>query len=57
MHYTSPRHERIYRNIVRNKGYPAATLAALFLLTADRKLWHCWHKAVSNQGVDWAASG
>ena len=56
MHYASPKHERLYRNITRGKDYPAKTLAALYLLTARRKLWKCFCKTVSNEGVDWAAS-
>ena len=56
MHYASPKHERLYRNITRGKDYPAKTLASLYLLTARRKLWKCFCKTVSNDGVDWAAS-
>ena len=56
MHYASPKHERTYRNLVRNKGYPSTTLAALFLITSDRRLWRCWHKVVNDQGINWAAS-
>ena len=52
MHYTSPRHERLFRNIVRGKDYPSHTLAALYLLTAKRKLWKKWSRAVTNQGID-----
>ena len=56
MRYASPKHERLYRNITRGKGYPAGTLAALYLLTAQRKLWKSFCKCVSNQGIEWAAS-
>jgi len=56
MHYASPKHERLYCNITRGKGYPAGTLAALYLLTARRKLWKSFCKCVSNQGIEWAAS-
>ena len=56
MHYASPKHERLYRSITRGRGYPAHTLAALFLLTARRKLWKNWCSgAVSNAGIDWSA--
>ena len=55
LRYASPHHERTYRGITRNKGYPSTTLAALFLLTSNRKLWRCWHKAVNDQGINWAA--
>lgn len=55
MHYASPRHERTYRNITRGKGYPSHTLAALFLLTSQRKLWKSYCKSVSNAGIDWTA--
>ncbi len=55
MHYASPKHERLYRNITRGKHYPASTLAALFLLTANRKLWLRWRLAISNHGIDWTA--
>ena len=56
MRYASPKHERLYRNITRGKDYPAKTLAALYLLTAKRKLWKSFCKAVNNQGIEWAAS-
>jgi hypothetical protein len=56
MHYASLKHERLYRNTVRNKGYPARTLAALYLFTANKKLWRCWRQTVTNQGIEWAAS-
>ena len=56
MHYTSPKHERLYRNIARGRGYRPHTLAALFLLTAHRKLWKNWcNGAVNNAGIDWSA--
>ncbi len=55
MHYASPRHEQRYRNITRGRNYPASTLAALFLLTAKRKLWQRWRLAISNHGIDWTA--
>ena len=56
MHYASPKHERLYRNVARGRGYRPHTLAALFLLTAHRKLWNNYRKAVDSKGVDWAAS-
>jgi hypothetical protein len=56
MHFSSPKHERLYRNTVRNKGYPAGNLAVLYLFTANKKLWHCWRLAVNSQGIEWAAS-
>ena len=56
MHYASPKHERLYRNVTNGKNYPAKTLASLYLLTARRKLWKSFCKTVSNEGVDWAAS-
>ena len=56
MHYASPKHERLYHNITRGKNYPASTMAALYLLTARQKLWKSFCKAVSNQGIEWAAS-
>ena len=56
MHYASPKHERLYRNITRGKSYPASTMAALYLLTARQKLWKSFCKSVSNQGIEWAAS-
>ena len=56
MHYASPKHERLYRNIVRGKSYPSSTLAALYLLTAKRKLWQRWRQGVNSQGIDWAVS-
>ena len=56
MHYASPRHERLYRNITRGKAYPASTMAALYLLTARQKLWKSFCKSVSNQGIEWAES-
>ena len=56
MYYASPKHEHLYRNVIRGKDYPCKTLAALYLLTAKRKLWLRWYnKAVSNQGIDWQA--
>ena len=55
MHYASPKHEHLYRNVIRGKKYPSKTLAALYLLTARRKLWKSFCKAVSNQGIDWQA--
>ena len=56
MRYASPKHERLYRNITRGRDYPAKTLAALYLLTAKRKLWKSFCKTVNNQGIEWAAS-
>ena len=56
MYYASPKHERLYRNIARGKGYPANTMAALYLLTARPKLWKSFCKAVNNQGIEWAAN-
>ena len=56
MHYTSPKHERLYRHLVHEKGYHSNTLAALYLLTAHRKLWRRWCQSVSNAGVDWTTS-
>ena len=55
MHYASPKHERLYRNVTRGRGYRSNTLAALYLLTAKRNLWKNWAKAVSNQGIEWTA--
>jgi hypothetical protein len=56
MHYASKKHERLYRNVARGRGYQSRTLAVLYLLTAQRKLWKSFCKTVSNEGVDWAAS-
>ena len=56
MHYTSPKHERLYRNVACGKGYPANTMAALYLITAKPKLWKSFCKSVNNQGINWAAS-
>ena len=56
MRYASPKHERLYRNITREKNYPAKTLATLYLLTAKRKVWKSFCKAVNNKGIEWAAS-
>ena len=53
MHYASPKHERTYRNVIKGHRYPPRTLAALFLLTADRRLWRHWRLAVAGQGIDW----
>jgi len=55
MRYASPKHERLYRNVARVRGYRSHTLAALFLLTAHRKLWKNWCKAVDSKGIEWAA--
>jgi len=56
MHYASPKHEKLYRNVAHGRGYPPCTLAALYLLTSKRKLWKNWCKgAVSNAGIDWLA--
>ena len=55
MHYASPKHEQLYRNVIRGKDYPSNTLAALYLLTARRQLWKKWCRSVSNQGIDWTA--
>ena len=56
MYYASPKHERLYKNITRDRDYPASTLAALYLLTARRKLWKSWCKCISNQGIEWEDS-
>ena len=56
MHYASPKHERIYKNVTRGRGYPANTSAALYLLTARPKLWKSFCKSVNNQGIDFAVS-
>ena len=56
MYFASPKHERLYKNITRDKDYPAKTLASLYLITAKRKLWYSFCKAVNNQGIEWAAS-
>ena len=56
MHYATPKHERLCRNVTRGKGYPASTLAALYLITARQKLWKSFCKSVSSQGIEWAAS-
>ena len=56
MHYTSPKHKRLYRHLVHEKNYRASTLAALYLLTAHRKLWRRWCQSVSNAGIEWATS-
>ena len=53
MHYTSPRHARLFRNVARAKGHTPHTLAAIYLLTAKKKLWKKWQRAVTNQGIDW----
>lgn len=55
MHYASQKHERTYRNVIKGHRYPPRTLAALFLLTADRRLWRHWRLAVAGQGIDWTA--
>jgi len=55
MRYASPKHERLYRNVARGRGYRSHTMAALFLLTAHRKLWKNWCKAVDSKGIEWAA--
>jgi len=53
MYFASPKHERTYRNVLKGRHYPPRTLAALFLLTADRRLWRHWRRAVTGQGIDW----
>jgi len=56
MHYASQKHERLYRNLTRGRGYQPNLLAALYLLTARRKLWKRWCAgAVNNAGIDWTA--
>ena len=53
MHYASPKHERTYRNAIKGRCYLPRTLAALFLLTADRRLWRHWRRAAAGQRIDW----
>ena len=53
MHYTSPRHERLFRNVARAKSHTPHTLAAIYLLASKKKLWKRWQRAVTNQGIDW----
>ena len=55
MHYASPKHEKLYRNVIQGRDHPSETLAALYLLTAKRKLWLRWCKAVNAQGINWKA--
>jgi hypothetical protein len=55
MHYASPKHERHFRHLKHGGRYPPRTLAAVFLLTADRKLWRNWRLAVDSRAVDWEA--
>jgi len=55
MHYASPKHERLYRNVARGRGYQSHTLAALYLLTARHRLWKNWRKAVNGKGIEWAS--
>ena len=56
MHYASPKHERLYRNVARGKGYPANTMAAIYLITAKPELWKNFRKAINSNGIEWAAS-
>jgi len=53
MRYTSPRHERLFCNLAHGKDHSSHTLAAIYLLTARRKLWKKWQHAVTNRGIDW----
>jgi len=56
MHFATPKHERTYRNVIKGHRYPPRTLAALFLFTADRRLWRHWRRAVViGQEIDWTA--
>ena len=55
MYYASPKHEKLYRNVIRGRDHPSETLATLYLLTAKRKLWLRWCRSVSNRGIDWQA--
>jgi hypothetical protein len=55
MHYASQKHEKLYRNVIRGRDHPSGTLAALYLLTAKRKLWLRWCRALNAQGIDWLA--
>ena len=56
MHYTSPRHARLFRNVARAKSHTPHTLAAIYLLTAKKKLWKKWQRAVTNQGINWGGN-
>jgi hypothetical protein len=55
MYYASPKHKKIYCNIICGKSYTSETLAVLYLLTADRRLWKKWRLTISKQGIDWTA--
>jgi len=55
MHYANPRHARRCRNVMRGKQLRSQTLAALYLFTADGKLWNRWRLAVGSQDIDWDA--
>jgi len=55
MYYASSKHEKVYRNVIRGKDYPCKTLAAIYLFTADRRLWQNWRLTLSDAGVDWEA--
>jgi len=55
MHYANPRHARRCRNVMRGKNLRSQTLAALYLFTADGKLWNRWRLALSGQDIDWDA--
>jgi hypothetical protein len=55
MHYASPKHARRCRNVMRGKTYGPPALAALYLFTADSKLWHRWRLALDSQDIDWSA--
>ncbi|MDR0532234.1 MAG: hypothetical protein LBG83_09275 [Oscillospiraceae bacterium] len=56
MHYANNRHARRYRSAVRGKTYSPRTLAALFLLTADHRLWPRWRAVFAGESVDWQAA-
>ena len=57
MHYANKRHERRYRSVIRGKDYQSRTLAALYLLTFDYRLWYYWRPVFAEQQpIDWKAA-
>ena len=55
MYYANARHARRCRNVMRGKKYGPRNLAALYLFTADHKLWQRWRQSVNSEGIDWSA--
>ena len=54
MHYANKRHERRYRSVIRGRDYQSRTLAALYLLTFDYRLWYYWRPVFAEQQpIDW----